>query len=185
MSRPVNLSNRKPLAQNLMEINSGDRPMSLPREVLKWLQSLDLSFSITHVGRDFSNGFLIAEILSRYYPKEISMHSYTAGKQLKIKSDNWDQILKFFKKCRAKQAASGDKAVSSLLKFDRNDVVTVMNEVPGASVGLLCKVYSFLTKREVTTYSGIASDVPENENSGDGLQLGQTNQENDINSLMQ
>ena len=41
----------------------------LPREIWRWLLGFSLIGKIKNVRRDFSNGYVIAEVLHHYYPK--------------------------------------------------------------------------------------------------------------------
>lgn len=109
----------------------------LPREVLKWIQSLDLSYSARNVRRDFSNGFLIAEIFSWYYPQDIQMHSYDNGTSLPTKLGNWSQLERFF--------------VKKKLIIPKEMIDGTIHCKPGAAELLVQTIYSILTNRIVKT----------------------------------
>lgn len=63
---------------------------TIPREIIKWLDSLDLTYQVKNVRRDLANGFVVAEILSRYYPKEINTGSIDNGLKRERRKDNWE-----------------------------------------------------------------------------------------------
>lgn len=63
------------------------------------------------LSRDFSNGYLIAEIFSWYYDKEIQMHSFSNGTSLQTKLGNWKLLEKV--SCIAWQRSSSPSDVIS------------------------------------------------------------------------
>jgi hypothetical protein len=67
----------------------------MSRTVVKWLQGLDLTYPIKNPKWDLSNGFLIAEIFSWYYPDDIRISAYNTGLSLDSKMTNWSLIKRF------------------------------------------------------------------------------------------
>eukprot|EP01062_Namystynia_karyoxenos_P073185 TRINITY_DN70023_c0_g1_i1.p1 TRINITY_DN70023_c0_g1~~TRINITY_DN70023_c0_g1_i1.p1 ORF type:complete len:803 (+),score=252.23 TRINITY_DN70023_c0_g1_i1:90-2498(+) len=106
----------------------------LPREILKWLQSLDLSYSVKNPKRDFSNGFLVAEISSRYW-KGVPMHSFDNGTCITKKRDNWEQLMRIF---HAKSVVVSPELVDGIILCK-----------DGSAVQFLTQLYTALTSRRI------------------------------------
>ena len=101
---------------------------------------MDLAQSVKNARRDFSNGFLVAEIFSRYYDRDIKMHSFEDGIGTAVKRDNWNQLLKFFSK---KGISPGGVPVTQL------EVEEIMACKPEAVLHFVNRIYEFLSGRKL------------------------------------
>lgn len=66
----------------------------IPREVWKWMQSLELSHTVKDAKFDLANGYLYAQMLQRYYPKEVSTWSFENGLSLEVRVANWEHLFR-------------------------------------------------------------------------------------------
>ena len=110
--------------------------MSLPRELLKWCQLLNLSLPIKKTNRDFANGFLIAEILSNYYPGIINTNSFDNGIGPNARKSNWDHLEKIFTKLN--------------LRINHELVKNVANKVDLAAAEMLTIIYNHVEKKTIS-----------------------------------
>ena len=118
---------------------------ALTREVLKWAQSLDLSQSVKNVRRDAANGFIVAEILSRYFPSEVQMHSISTSVSSKETKENWRLIKLICDK-------QGIELPSDLIEGTRTGV-------HGAAVALLERMYELFTGKKLQRMIVVTADV--------------------------
>ncbi|XP_070692532.1 spermatogenesis-associated protein 4 [Pempheris klunzingeri] len=121
----------------------------LPRDATKWLQSLELSFYPKNARRDFSNGYLVAEIFSRYYPQDFRVHSYDKGTSLSAKQRNWSHIARSLQKKN--------------LHLTKEVIDGAIHCKPGAAEQLVRDVYTFLTKRSIRDVEALESDISDQE----------------------
>uniref|UniRef100_A0A3Q1GNW1 Spermatogenesis-associated protein 4 n=1 Tax=Acanthochromis polyacanthus TaxID=80966 RepID=A0A3Q1GNW1_9TELE len=127
-----------------MNQTQSPKKTTLPREVVKWLQNLDLSFYPKNVRRDFSNGYLVAEIFFHYYPLSFPLHSYDKGTSLSAKQWNWSQI-----------GRSLQKQSLHLLKEAIDGTIHCKS---GAAEVLVQEIYTILTSRRIIDVQDRESD---------------------------
>lgn len=78
-------------------ISAATGASSLPRDLIQWLDKLDLSYSVRNPRTDLSNGFIIAEILTRFTGDErdkINILTFYNCQAKDKKLNNWEQITK-------------------------------------------------------------------------------------------
>lgn len=46
-------------------------------EIYNWVDTIPLSRPKKHIGRDFADGVLMAEIVAHFYPKLVEIHNYS------------------------------------------------------------------------------------------------------------
>ena len=138
-------------------MNPPEKIESLPREVIKWIQSLDLTYSVKNIKKDFNNGFLVAQILSRYYPvtnnqaanfKAMQMHTISNELSMKARKDNWTQINKFLIKINEVNTRIDD--METFIKNENGEILL-----------FIISLYQELTKRHIPLLEGkvISTDV--------------------------
>ncbi|TPP52583.1 hypothetical protein CGC20_35595 [Leishmania donovani] len=66
---------------------------ALPREILAWLQSLQLGGSVKYPKRDLANGYVIAHICARYW-SHVPLHSFENKASAANKQSNWFVLRK-------------------------------------------------------------------------------------------
>ena len=128
----------------------------LPRELAKWLQSLDLSYKVKNISRDLANGFSVAEILSRYpvpcptnLPYDfvtnyyrVNMQEFSNGISFKERTTNWKHITDILTR---KYKMSYPPDLPDKVKC----------QAPNAALEFLCLLYKFLTRKNLNIFNKI------------------------------
>lgn len=55
----------------------------------QWIDRVPLSRPKKNIGKDFSDGVLVGEIIKHYFPRLVDLHNYTPAAATKQKMENW------------------------------------------------------------------------------------------------
>ncbi|MCQ2816795.1 MAG: calponin homology domain-containing protein [archaeon] len=129
--------------------------LHLPREIQKWIQSLDLSYKIKDITKDLANGFSIAEILSRYpVPFLVNQDSKVDHEPLKTRKVYVVNMKEFSNGTGFKERTTNWNHIAKILRQIYGFPITndtcerIINKAPNAAFDFLCVLYKQLTKRE-------------------------------------
>ncbi|CAF0811447.1 unnamed protein product [Adineta ricciae] len=105
-----------------------------PREILRWLESLYLTYPVVIPRWDLANGFAYGEILHAYFCKEINMLSFINGRAVNARLLNWALIKQFLAKKK--------------LPISIHLIDATLHGKDGAAEELLEQTYQLLTNKQ-------------------------------------
>lgn len=85
--------------------------------------------------RAFNNGFLVAEIFNRYFPSDISMHTFGNTENYAKKKDNWQQLQLFFRRRK--------------VPITLNSVDALILNEQDTTLEFVKQIYALLTERQL------------------------------------
>lgn len=94
--------------------------------------------------RDFANGFLVAEVLSKYFPADISMHSFQNATSSAEKLLNWSLLCKFL---ASKGINLTGPTVNAVVSQDQQAVEKFLNQL------YMCDPFTLFTLVALTSRS--------------------------------
>lgn len=100
----------------------------MQREVIKWLQSLDLSAPVRNPRRDLSNGAIAAEIVSRYADTSIiRMQAIGTGNSSEERRNNWAAVYAALKKLHCTTVKA--ETIEAVLRLQPNAAQAVLEDM--------------------------------------------------------
>lgn len=127
----------------------------IPREIQKWLHSMDLSYQVHNVQKDLCNGFLFGEILQRTDPNNeegIDMRMFNTGSNVENRISNWENIRKV---CKRKSKRAPYYTIFTDAVIDK-----IIHKAPNVAFQALVSLYTMKTcKKKEDVY--IIRDVDE------------------------
>ncbi|KAG5485023.1 hypothetical protein LSCM1_07103 [Leishmania martiniquensis] len=109
---------------------------ALPREIVAWLQSLQLGCAVKHPKRDLANGYVVAHICAHYWP-QVPLHSFENKAGTASKQSNWFVLRKMLRQQGVEVSAAM--------------VDGMMNGADGCAGAFLRQLYTVLTGKHVDT----------------------------------
>ena len=113
--------------------------------LVRWMTSLTLTATIPHPElwrKEYSNGLRVAEILHKYYPSCVTLHSFSSAVGRKAKEENWALIVRIIKKRLS-------------IDFDTTELENILDITVGTDVGnrsatkLLVAFYNVLQQQDL------------------------------------
>ena len=127
----------------------------LPRELAKWLQSLDLSYKVKNISRDLANGFSVAEILSRYPVPYVTSLPYDVTNYYRVNMQEFSNGISY------SERTTNWKHITDILtrKYHMQYPPDLPDKIkcyaPNAALEFLCLLYKFLTRKNINIYNKV------------------------------